>query len=54
MKALKIVGLIILALWMVFIALQVVHIRQLIQETCTYAQEAKVAGDHSYMLDGCR
>ena len=53
MKALKIAGVVILAIWMVFIALQVVHIGRLIQETCTYAQAAKVATDHSYMLDGC-
>ena len=50
MKALKIIGLVILALWMVFMTLQVVYMGRLVRETCTYAQTAS----HISMFDGCR
>jgi hypothetical protein len=50
MRALKIVGLVVLALWMAFVTLQIVHIGQLAQEACNYAA-ANTKGD---MLDGCR
>jgi hypothetical protein len=53
MKALKIIGLVILALWMAVMTLQMLHLGKLVQETCTYARAA--SSRHGvYVLDGCR
>ena len=49
MKAIKIIGLIILVLWMVFITLQVAEIRHYASRACTYAYVA--ANPHVQVLD---